>query len=154
MDELVSRALALAEESYLAGTGPGGQNVNKVATNVQLRLDVYAVGFEPQVRGGLPIDRDDDLPQCLGGAGKAVGSACGGMHDHVHAQALRISGQRHARKQVFYARFDGQAGIEIRGASHGRTMAEVDPTDKGLAARPFGSARVLRTPIALRQQDK
>ncbi len=49
MDELVSRALALAEESYLAGTGPGGQNVNKVATTVQLRLDVYAVGFEPQV---------------------------------------------------------------------------------------------------------
>jgi ribosome-associated protein len=49
MDELVSRALALAEESYLAGTGPGGQNVNKVATTVQLRLDVYAMGLEPNV---------------------------------------------------------------------------------------------------------
>jgi ribosome-associated protein len=49
MAELVDRALALAEESYLAGTGPGGQNVNKVATTVQLRLDVYALGLEPQV---------------------------------------------------------------------------------------------------------
>jgi ribosome-associated protein len=49
MDELVSQALALAEESYLAGTGPGGQNVNKVATTVQLRLDVYAMGLEPNV---------------------------------------------------------------------------------------------------------
>ena len=49
MDEFVSRALALAEESYLAGTGPGGQNVNKVATTVQLRLDVYALGLEPAV---------------------------------------------------------------------------------------------------------
>jgi ribosome-associated protein len=49
MDEIVARALDLVEESYLAGTGPGGQNVNKVATNVQLRLDVYALRLDPQV---------------------------------------------------------------------------------------------------------
>jgi ribosome-associated protein len=49
MDEIIARALDLAEESYLAGTGPGGQNVNKVATNVQLRLDVFALRLEPQV---------------------------------------------------------------------------------------------------------
>jgi ribosome-associated protein len=49
MDELVRRALELAEESYLAGTGPGGQNVNKVATAVQLRLDAYALRLQPQV---------------------------------------------------------------------------------------------------------
>jgi ribosome-associated protein len=36
-------------ESFLAGTGPGGQNVNKVATAVQMRLDVFALGLEPRV---------------------------------------------------------------------------------------------------------
>lgn len=45
----VERALALAEESFIAGTGPGGQNVNKVATAVQLRLDVFALRLTPPV---------------------------------------------------------------------------------------------------------
>ena len=37
------------EERFLAGTGPGGQNVNKVATAVQMRLDVYALRLTPLV---------------------------------------------------------------------------------------------------------
>lgn len=39
--DLISRAHALAEESFLAGSGPGGQNANKVATEVQLRVNIY-----------------------------------------------------------------------------------------------------------------
>ncbi len=35
------------EERFLASTGPGGQNVNKVATAVQLRVDVYALRLPP-----------------------------------------------------------------------------------------------------------
>jgi ribosome-associated protein len=34
-------------ESFLASTGPGGQNVNKVATACQLRVDVFALGLPP-----------------------------------------------------------------------------------------------------------
>ena len=52
MDEgpsLTARALDLVEESFIAASGPGGQNVNKVATAVQLRLDVFALRLEPQV---------------------------------------------------------------------------------------------------------
>ena len=37
------------EEKFLAGTGPGGQNVNKVATAVQMRLGVYALRLAPAV---------------------------------------------------------------------------------------------------------
>ena len=35
-------------ERFLAATGPGGQNVNKVATACQLRADVYKLGLGPE----------------------------------------------------------------------------------------------------------
>lgn len=43
--EAVARALSLLSESFIAASGPGGQNVNKVATAVQLRLNVYALAL-------------------------------------------------------------------------------------------------------------
>lgn len=50
MDEaLLARAFRLASESFLAGSGPGGQNANKVATEVQLRVNIYALRLPPPV---------------------------------------------------------------------------------------------------------
>ena len=45
----VARALSGLEESFIAAAGPGGQNVNKVATAVQLRIDVYTLRLSPPV---------------------------------------------------------------------------------------------------------
>lgn len=48
-ESLLDRAHTLAEESFLAGSGPGGQNANKVATEVQLRVNIYALRLPPAV---------------------------------------------------------------------------------------------------------
>jgi ribosome-associated protein len=40
-------------EVFLAATGPGGQNVNKVASAVQIRLDVFALRLLPSVYARL-----------------------------------------------------------------------------------------------------
>ena len=43
------------EEKFLASTGPGGQNVNKVATACQLRCDVFKLGLAPPVYARLKV---------------------------------------------------------------------------------------------------
>ena len=45
MVEVLEDAL---EEKFLAASGPGGQNVNKVATACQLRVDVFRLGLHPE----------------------------------------------------------------------------------------------------------
>ena len=51
-DELPEDALS---EKFLAATGPGGQNVNKVATACQLRVDVFKLGLSPEAYARLKV---------------------------------------------------------------------------------------------------
>jgi ribosome-associated protein len=55
MAEIPALPDAVLEERFLAATGPGGQNVNKVATAVQMRLDVYALRLDAAVYARLKV---------------------------------------------------------------------------------------------------
>ena len=48
MGRIADTALDIAEEKFIASSGPGGQNVNKVATAVQLRVSVFRLGMPPE----------------------------------------------------------------------------------------------------------
>ena len=49
MGRILDTALEIAEVAFVTASGPGGQNVNKVATAVQLRVDNYRLGLPPAV---------------------------------------------------------------------------------------------------------
>ena len=48
MGRIADTALDIAEEKFIASSGPGGQNVNKVATAVQLRVNVFRLRMPPE----------------------------------------------------------------------------------------------------------
>ena len=54
MSEFVIPEEALSEK-FLAATGPGGQNVNKVASACQLRVDVFRLGLASEAYARLKV---------------------------------------------------------------------------------------------------
>ena len=75
-------------ETFLASTGPGGQNVNKVATACQLRVDVFALA--------LPLYAFRKLKTLAGSKMTAAGELIVTARSHRTREANRAD----ARKRV------------------------------------------------------
>ena len=104
-EPLSARAIRLASESFLAGSGPGGQNANKVATEVELRVNIYALRLPPPVFARLR---------------KLAGAKLAGNGDlivteqqlrHLAATATSIEAFRHGVDELLGAAWD--ADLEV-----------------------------------------
>jgi ribosome-associated protein len=79
-------------ETFLASTGPGGQNVNKVATACQLRCNVFALGLPPHAYEKLKILAGSKLTQ----GGELIITA----RTHRSQEANREEARRRLRELV------------------------------------------------------
>jgi ribosome-associated protein len=80
------------EESFIASSGPGGQNVNKVATAVQLRCDVFRLGLSPPVY--------ERLKELAGSRMTAGGEIVITARTHRSQEANRIEARRRLAELV------------------------------------------------------
>ena len=79
-------------ETFLASTGPGGQNVNKVATACQLRCNVFALG--------LPLHAYEKLKVLAGSKLTQGGELIITARTHRSPEANREEERRRLREQI------------------------------------------------------
>lgn len=79
-------------ETFLASTGPGGQNVNKVATACQLRCNVFALG--------LPLHAYEKLKLLAGSKLTQTGELIITARTHRSQEANRDEARRRLRELI------------------------------------------------------
>ena len=94
------------EESFLAASGPGGQNVNKVATAVQMRVDIHALR--------LPAYAFRKLKQLAGSKMTRSGELVITAREHRTREANRIAARQRVRELLEKAHRRDQRRIKTR----------------------------------------
>ncbi len=79
-------------ETFLASTGPGGQNVNKVATACQLRCNIFALG--------LPVHAYEKLKVLAGSKLTQGGELIITARTHRSQEANREEARRRLRELI------------------------------------------------------
>ena len=120
------------EEKFLAATGPGGQNVNKVATAVQLRCDVFKLGLAPDVYARLKVLAGSRMTE----AGESIITA----RSHRTQEANREDAR--ARLAALIARAHIRQAKRIRTRPSRAAKAKRVDEKKGRSAVKKGRGRV------------
>ncbi len=94
------------EESFLAASGPGGQNVNKVATAVQMRVDIHSLR--------LPAHAFRKLKQLAGSKMTRSGELVITAREHRTREANRIAARQRVRELLEKAHRRDQRRIKTR----------------------------------------
>jgi ribosome-associated protein len=125
---------AALSESFLASTGPGGQNVNKVATAVQLRLDVFALR--------LPVSVYTRLKTLAGSKWTLEGEIVLTARTYRTREANRTDARERLRKLIEKAHFVPVRRIKTKPSKSAKEKRLVGKTIRGTVKKARGKVEM------------